>query len=1110
MEDEALIALDESRQLESEGYAVFTAPSGQEAIETVRAHPGEIDLILMDIDLGSGMSGTDAAREILRSHDIPVVFLSSHTEKEIVEKTETITSYGYVVKNTGMTVLTASLKMAFRLHRAHRELKEKEEALQEINSLYDDIVASQPSGIYRIRVKSRGDWISGSEDIYSYEYISDRYCQIIDATREELTADTSLTLRLIHPEDYEGFIRENETARLTRNPFLWEGRMIIRNRVRWMHFESIPRYLENGDTLWTGLLLDITERKEAEEALKKSEERYHSFIELSHEAIYRTEFDEPIDISLPLEEQIDRMYETAYMGECNRAMARLYGIPTPEEFAGKRLVDFHGGKDNPVNRESFRRFIRAGYRSVDIESVETAPDGRKLYFLSNDIGVIENGKLVRIWGTAVDITERRRAEEERRLREEQLKVIFETSQSGIILVDPGGTIILANQRMAELLGLPLEKVIGSSYPEHIHPDQRHQGDEKMRRLIAGEIDRVYTERHYIRADGTDFWGYLAGRRHDDGQGRLITLVGMITDITERRQNEEQLREFQEMFQLFMEYSPIYIFFKDENIRAIQLSRNYEKMLGMPLEQALGKSMDELFPSDVARKIVQDDLNILEEGKPIEIIEELDGHTYSTIKFPIRRKDRPSWLAGFTIDITNQKQYEKALEESERKYRSLFENDITGDFIMDAESLRILDCNEAYLEIFRIDSKVDLLSGRTVFHPEDLEDRRRIIGLVREKQYLRSYECQRHRQDGREISIIQNLVGIHDEKGNLTAVLGYIYDITERKRVQMELQQKTEEIERFFMVNLDLLCIADTEGYFRRLNPEWERLLGYAPEEMEGKPFLNFVHPEDHEATREATSQLARQETIRGFVNRYRARDGSYRWLEWRSQPEGLLIYAAARDITDRIRMEEELKQSVNEQNTLMQELQHRVKNNLGIISSLLGLEMNKLPDEGSRKVFENARNRISSMAAIYEQLYSSGRVERIHLGNYIGRLADMLVKTYITVPGRIKLVTSLEDITLDLRRAVPLGLILNELITNALKYAFLPGIGSELRIDLSCSGDEISLVIFDDGPGIPEEVLSGRKGGLGMQLIEMLTHQIGGTFSYEAGKGTAARLNLRL
>ena len=131
----------------------------------------------------------------------------------------------------------------------------------------------------------------------------------------------------------------------------------------------------------------------------------------------------------------------------------------------------------------------------------------------------------------------------------------------------------------------------------------------------------------------------------------------------------------------------------------------------------------------------------------------------------------------------------------------------------------------------------------------------------------------------------------------------------RMRAEALLRVKEEELDAFFSHSLDLLCIADTGGFFRRLNPEWERTLGYPLDELEGRRFLDLVHPDDVPATLGAVARLAQGRSETRFVNRYRHRDGQYRWLEWRSFPRGELIYAAARDLTERIQAEHAVQQS---------------------------------------------------------------------------------------------------------------------------------------------------------------------------------------------------------
>lgn len=155
-------------------------------------------------------------------------------------------------------------------------------------------------------------------------------------------------------------------------------------------------------------------------------------------------------------------------------------------------------------------------------------------------------------------------------------------------------------------------------------------------------------------------------------------------------------------------------------------------------------------------------------------------------------------------------------------------------------------------------------------------------------------------------------------GKMVAVF---LDITNRKRIEAALQAKTAELESYFTSALDLLCIADTQGHFRRLNREWELTLGYTLEELEGQQFMDLVHPDDRAATLEAVSHLTAQTEVLNFVNRYRCKNGAYRWIEWRSVPVGEIIYATARDITTRIETEQALRESQQqliEANTMLQ------------------------------------------------------------------------------------------------------------------------------------------------------------------------------------------------
>jgi PAS domain S-box-containing protein len=158
-------------------------------------------------------------------------------------------------------------------------------------------------------------------------------------------------------------------------------------------------------------------------------------------------------------------------------------------------------------------------------------------------------------------------------------------------------------------------------------------------------------------------------------------------------------------------------------------------------------------------------------------------------------------------------------------------------------------------------------------------------------------------------------------GQPEGYLIFLDDITELKQAQQALLEKTEELDQYFSTSLDLFCIADTQGYFRRLNPQWEKTLGYPLIELEGRRFLDFVHPDDLQGTLDAISDLSSQKEVLNFTNRYRHRDGTYRWIEWRSFPKGERIFAAARDITERKQMEEALRESEEKYRAIIEEMQ---------------------------------------------------------------------------------------------------------------------------------------------------------------------------------------------
>lgn len=269
VEDEIVIGTSEKKQLEILGYKVVWVTNGHDAFNEVKNYHDRIDLILMDIDLGEGIDGTETAKEILKNFDIPVLFLSSHTEKEIVDKTEKITSYGYLVKNSGITVLDASIKMAFKLFEANRKEKIKSQALLESELKYRRLIDNSPDILY-IFSSTRGGI-----------FYSPRVEALLGYKLDYLYSNPFLWNKSIHPDDIEQVKRSIQQSSKSKS-FSVEYRILdASGSWRWFHDRSIEQRTIDNEIIIEGIVSDITERKRTEKAIKLNEARLESLLRIN-------------------------------------------------------------------------------------------------------------------------------------------------------------------------------------------------------------------------------------------------------------------------------------------------------------------------------------------------------------------------------------------------------------------------------------------------------------------------------------------------------------------------------------------------------------------------------------------------------------------------------------------------------------------------------------------------------------------------------------------------------------------------------------------------------------------------------------------------------------
>ncbi len=294
--------------------------------------------------------------------------------------------------------------------------------------------------------------------------------------------------------------------------------------------------------------------------------------------------------------------------------------------------------------------------------------GKVLWIRTIGTAVFEEGRCIRLLGTIQNITQRKEAEAALRDYEEQTRVIFEASEAGIILVSPTGHITFANQRMAELFGMPLPELIGTTYPDHLHPSEKKTGDERMRMIISGEIMSVSVERKFLRADGAFFWGHLSGRRIENPDGSLRSLLGIITDVTERRQAEDLLRLSEDRLRLTLAASRIGSWDWDLKLDTWFASPYYYEMLGYaPESRGSDRTtwFERVHPED--RDHVRAKIQAVLSGEATEYFYEArmrhaDGsHRWiQTVGFVVESDQfgNPSRMVGIRKDVTDLKQAEE--------------------------------------------------------------------------------------------------------------------------------------------------------------------------------------------------------------------------------------------------------------------------------------------------------------------------------------------------------------------------------------------------------------------------------------------------------------------
>ncbi len=820
-------------------------------------------------------------------------------------------------------------------------------------------------------------------------------------------------------------------------------------------------------------IIDITERKRTERALSESEQRFRLMADTAPVHIWTAGTDKG-----------------------------FYYFNKPWlDFTGRSIDDEIGegwlSRMHPIDLSTFRKTYNSAFERKEEFKIEFRMyryDGDERWMLTHGVPRFsKDGEFQGYIGSSIDITERKRNEVQlsKALASEKRAVILaEQVQSRLKYLAEAGIILNSSLNYTETLE-SLAELLTPAVCDWFAVDLFIK--EKAERLM------VYHSDHSKLQLAEDFMKKYPVDMDDDtgvsgviktGRSLLIKDLDMNL-VKENMQDEETYNLFMRIGLKSVMIVPLRV--RDRILGAITLCTAES-----------GKKYDEE-DLEFAENIAHRAATAIDNASLFRQIEELN----SNLEYTVQQQQK---------EIKFRKKVEKELRESEERFRLITEN--SNDFIS------LLDENGIFIYANPVFSRIlgyseEELTGKV--NPEDLvhpEDR----------EFLQNYgtnsiiELRYLRKDGEHVWVESSSLKVSYHGKETTIRISR--DITERKRIEIERVKLYSQLEAQ-RIRVDNL-IANVPGvvweaYGDPVSPNQkidfissyvEKLLGYTVDEWLNTPnfWYRIVHPDDKEPA--GSEAKIKFDSRKAGINRFRwiAKDGSIVWVESQStcicDSEGKVIgmRGVTMDITEQIKFEQELSTSLKEKEVLLKEIHHRVKNNMQIISSLLSLQSKNIPDKETQEIFDESRNRIRSMALIHEKLYQSKDFFRINFDGYVIDLLNNLMISYGPKGKNIKAEVNIKDISFDIDSAITLGLIINELASNAYKHAFKGMQNGKITVKITKENGKYILTVKDNGTGLPDNLDVKRSETLGLQLVDTLVGQMYGKFEIRNNEGTEARI----
>lgn len=1041
---------------------ILSLDSWNQAIATLNA-----DLVII-CDPLSWITGIELVHLLKARSHCPIIMVAESGNLEVAVAAMKVGLDDYVVQSADdIAPLLHSIrnvwqKVQSQCNLASADLAKRqraEVALRESETRFRNLAANVPGVICQYVLHP-----DGSDEFF---YMSPGSQSLWELEATEIERDVSLVWNLVHPDDALALQKSIFLSAQSFQPWLWEWRIITPSGLlKWVRGAAQPKLRPNGDIIWDGLLMDISDRKASEKLLQQQFQQTQALNRVVQSI--RNSLDLPTIFATSAAEvtqllNVHRTTISQYVPDrscwrvvachrLNEALPDAIGLEIPDQgnlFASQikqfQIVQIDGIDQisDPVNQEIARRFPGIIWLIIPI---------------------VLNGK---IWG-ALSLSKPQQTApwkaEEREIATkvtDQLEIAIQQAQ-------------LYEQAQQELI-------------------QRQQAEADLQCLNQKLEERVQ-------------------------------------ERTQQFLQESQLREQAETkFQKVFHTSPhAIIILTLHDRRILEINEAFSQLFGYSREEMAGHHIDEftLFANPADQGMVQRHLMANGSVCNLECIYRTRTGEVRTaiVSAEFIDVDGIPCALGVANDITERQQAEAALQQSEARFQKIAAASPGQIYILvtrpDGSLLRFDYVSPAVWELRELPAEHLLQDPTPIYnqiHPDDraayfaLRDR----SLATMEPFFHEYRIV---TPSGQVKCLRASSRPERQENDEIFWYGLVLDVSDRKQVEEALRQSEERWQLAVQGSNEGIWDWNikTDEAFR--SDRFYEILGCFKQDLgiDEQSWVGSIHPEDAERVMQAKQDYLAQK-ISTFTMEYRMRchDNTYKWVQdravaiWDEQGNPVRMVGSLGDISDRKQIEEQLRASVKEKEILLREVYHRVKNNMQMVSSLLNLQAASDNDPVVLRLIAETQQRVRTMALIHERLYRSKNLARINVTTYVEDLVNNLVRAYTTTKSSIQVVLELGDFELDLDTAVPCGLIINELVSNALKYAF-PNQQGEIKLQFwSEDTGNYYLVVKDNGIGIPAHIDPQHTSSLGMQLIYGLTDQLRGIVELDRRGGSQFRITFR-